>query len=88
MMAGLRHSNRLWLQGMGPQNWQDYVEYLLGEWVNGLVAKDGEGNTLATPHWTAVLDYELAMRKDACRRIQSSSMPMLKALKEVTRDPV
>jgi len=88
MMAGLRHSNRVWLQGMGPQNWQDYVEYLLGEWVNGLVAKDGEGNTLATPHWTAVLDYELAMRKDACRRIQSSSMSMLKALKEVTRDPV
>jgi hypothetical protein len=73
---------------MGPQNWQDYVEYLLGEWVYGLVAKDGEGNTLATPHWTAVLDYELAMRKDACRRIQSSSMSMLKAFKEVTRDPV
>ena len=88
MMAAYRHTNRAWLQDQTPQDWQQYLEYLLGEWVFGLVARDSSGHTLSTPAWSVVLDYELAIRKDMCRRIITTGCKLSVALVDSCRCPV
>ena len=62
--------------------------YLLGDWVWGMVARDGDGNTVATPSWKQVLAYELAIRKEAFRRVASKGTPLRVALQEAWLDPL
>lgn len=64
-----------------------YKDYLLGEYVYMLAAKDADGNTIATPPWTLVLSYELAVRRRAVKIVNSEGKPMPVALKAAWKDP-
>lgn len=86
--CAFRHTNRPWLAGLTPQLWLDYAEYLLGEHVHGLVAKDSHGRTLMTPAWTHVLAYDLAIRKECCRRVVAGEGTLEACLRAAWRDPV
>ena len=68
-LVALRHTNRQELQGDYDKIFEDYKNYLLGEYVHGLVAKDSEGNTVASPPWSLVLSYEHAVRKHAMKLV-------------------
>ena len=65
MMLGMRHTNRAELQGMTPQLFQSYLNYLLGNYVWMLLAKDPLGRTASCPSWLQILSYEFQIRKKA-----------------------
>jgi hypothetical protein len=88
MFAAVRHTNRAWLEGITPQLFNDYLDYLLGDYVWGLVAKDGAGRTLAAPGWHQLLDYEHAIRKEMCRKVAAGKGTLATCLREAWRDPV
>ena len=59
-MIALKHTNRAELQGDYVKTFEDLKDYLLGEHVYGLNAKDAEGQTVAAPPFRLVLAYERA----------------------------
>lgn len=67
-MVALRHTNRQELQGDYVRAFSDYKDFVLGEYVWGLNAKDEEGKTVSSPPWSLVLSYERAIRKELQRR--------------------
>eukprot|EP00438_Fugacium_kawagutii_P016064 Skav228712 [mRNA] locus=scaffold928:8883:10151:- [translate_table: standard] len=81
VLIALRRTNRAELQGSYDRVFEDYKSYLLGEWVYGLVARDTEGNTVASPPWSLVLSYEAAVRKQAVKQVNQDGAPFPVALK-------
>ena len=69
VFVGLKHTNRQHLQGLTPQLGHDYLGYLLGDFVFNLVAKDGWGRVVATPGFQQVLEYDMAIRRKACKEV-------------------
>ena len=49
--------------------------------MNGLVAKDVDGNSIASPPWSLVLAYDAAVRKQAVRYVNQDQMAFPVALK-------
>ena len=49
---------------------EDYKQYLLGDYVNGLTAKDADGNTIATP-----LEFGSGIREGRCESRQQTGEP-------------
>ena len=87
MMIALKHTNRAELQGDHAKVIEEYKDYLLGDYVYGLNAKDAEGNTIAAPPFRLVISYERAIRKEAVRRMNQEAEPWCIALKKAWRDP-
>ena len=86
VVVALRHTNRVELQGEYEKVFEDYKNYILGEFVYGLVAKDEEGHTIASPPWGLVLSYEHAVRKQAARLVNAEGRNWTVALKEAWKD--
>lgn len=86
-MIALKHTNRAELQGDYTKAFEEYKEYLLGEHVYGLNAKDADGLTIAAPPFRLVLAYEKAVRKEAMRRVNQEQTPFPRALKMGWKDP-
>lgn len=87
-MVALRHTNRPELQGDYIKVFEDYKDYLMGEHVYGLSAKDADGLTVAAPPFNLVLSYEKAVRKEAARRMNQEGVPFPVALRAAWRDPL
>ena len=86
-MVALRHTNRPELQGDYVRTFEDYKDYLLGEHVYGLNARDADGMTVAAPPFRLVLAYERAVRKDAAKRMNQDGVAFPAALKLAWKDP-
>lgn len=84
----LQHTNRPELQGIGPTLMHSYAQYLLGEHVWQLLAKDADGNPIASPAWGLVLKYEFAIRKKAYRSMQETGRTFAVCLREAWLDPL
>lgn len=80
-MVALRHTNRPELQGGYVKVFEDYKDYLLGEHVFGLYARDADGMTVAAPPFRLVLAYERAIRKEAAKRMNQEGTPFPEALR-------
>ena len=63
IMVGRRHTCHTELQGLSPQGVQTYLNYLSGDRVCDLAAKDANGDSVARPPWAQGLAYERAVRK-------------------------
>ena len=87
IMISLKHTNRKELQGEWDRTFEEYKDYLLGEYVYMLAAKDSDGNTISTPPWSLVIAYELAVRRKAVKLVNSEGHSMPVALKMAWRDP-
>jgi hypothetical protein len=87
MFLGLRHTNRSFLQNITPQLAPRYCEYLLGEHVWGLIAKDPNGYTISAPSWSLVLAYDAAIRKKAYRLMADGGGDFSTCLKTAWMDP-
>ena len=86
VMLSLKHTNRHELQGEWNSVVEEYKEYLLGDYVYGLSAKDSEGNTIASPPWNLVISYEKAIRKQATKLVNNEGKPWPVALKAAWKD--
>jgi hypothetical protein len=87
IFAGIQQTNRECLKGLHPQVFQDYLEYLLGENVYGLVARGGGIPTGSGPSWQVILNYEFEIRAKAYRLMQKGSK-FKEALVAAYEDPV
>jgi hypothetical protein len=87
MWLGLKHTYRSALQGLTPQDIEDYLSYLLGEHVWQLTGKAADGSTVLTPSWSQLLVYEMAIRKKAYNDMANGAT-LKDALKAAYRDPV
>ena len=86
VMISLKHSNRRELQGAWEETVEQYKDYLLGDYVYGLSAKDAEGQTFAAPPWKLVIAYEKAIRKQAVKITNTEGKPLTVALKTAWKD--
>ena len=89
MFISLKNSQCTYLKGLTPQLWVDYQNYLLGEHVSKLTAKDEHGQVIASavPRWGQVLQYEHAIRAAAMRRVARGETLDV-ALRAAMKDPV
>ena len=86
VMISLKHSNRRELQGAWEETVEQYKDYLLGDYVYGLSAKDAEGQTFAAPPWKLIIAYEKAIRKQAVKITNTEGKPLTVALKTAWKD--
>ena len=57
--------NKSWLHGLELSHWLKYIDFILGEKVNGLKVPVGGQSVPAKPPWTIVLTYEHRLRREA-----------------------
>ena len=88
MMMALQHTNRSEVQNFRPTFVHEYTKYLLGEHVWQMIAKDNDGNTVVTPHWGLIIQYEQAIRKKAFRDTQETGVPLVTTIKNAWLDPL
>ena len=58
------------LQNLTPHLWLEYLDYLLGDFVLRLYAKDEFGSTVGGPPWSLILSYEHEIRRAAIRETE------------------
>ena len=81
----LKYPNRPTLRDNNPNLWHKYSDYLLGEHVLALKAKNARGEIVATPSLELVLNYEYQVRKLMVRAMNEGK-PITEALEEAMRD--
>ena len=73
------------LQDLSPELFERYKEYLLGDYVHNLQARDSSDNVVHTPPWQLVLAYD---RKQAFHYMVLDSMSIAAAWEKAWTDPV
>ena len=81
MFMMLKYPNRPTLRDNNPNLWHKYSDYLLGEHVLALKAKNARGEIVATPSLELVLNYEYQVRKLMVRAMNEG-----KAINEALED--
>ena len=69
-----------------PTTFGHYADYLLGERVWKLTAKDNHGAEVSGPNWSMLLTYEYEIRAHAANLMAEEGTPFLKALREAWND--
>jgi hypothetical protein len=65
MFTSSHQTSRGSLAGITPQLFQQYLQYLLGEFVLGMINKGPAGNIIHSPAWHLLISYEYAVRAKA-----------------------
>ena len=70
VMLGAKFRNRAWFQGLVPNDYIKYVDWLLGEKVFGLQVPRAaaEGTRPLNPPWSILLRFEQQVRKEAYKQ--------------------
>jgi hypothetical protein len=82
-----QQTHRAYLRGLNPRLFQEYLDYLLGEFVFGMTGADSRGDAVAPPSWGLVISYEHAIRSKAVTLIRKGAT-FHDALKAAWEDPV
>ena len=85
--VALSQPNAPMIQGVTPQDWQEYLDYLLGPHCYGLSARNAYGEVMASPPWSLLLAYELEIRRKMLE-LMSDGTPMRAAMRSAWKDPV
>ena len=81
----LKFPNRQIFRNLGPNNFNKYADYLLGDHVMGLKAKNSKGETIAEPSLSLVLSYDYQVRKQMVR-LMNEGTAMDEALEAAMKD--
>lgn len=73
IFAKIRYPTRRELQDIGPGTFIRFVDYLLGEQVWGLEAKDEADRTVSKPSWKLLLSYQFQLLKAALRLVNDGA---------------
>ena len=71
--AKLKHPTRAWLMDATPDVIAEYCDYLLGDTVRGLKARNDKGEVVAAPSFQQILHYEYQVRKEQAKLIAKGS---------------
>ena len=83
-IVGYKHSSRLWLRTATPDVWLNYTDFLLSDQV-ALYNLDTDGCSIKAA-WKTVLEYDLGMRKLACRKITYDGLDFKTAIEFAMND--
>ena len=75
IMAQLKFPHKAVLQQLTPNNFNKLCDYLLGEQVMGLRAKDEEGAVISATSLDLVLSYEFQIRKQMVKLMNEGERP-------------
>lgn len=81
----LKFPNRQAFRNIGPNLFAKYADFLLGEHVLGLKAKNAKGEVMAEPSLSLVLSYEYQVRKQMVR-LMNAGTEMAEALDSAMKD--
>ena len=87
LFAQLKYPHKAVLAGLSPYSFQKFVDFILGEHVLGLEAKDEEGLVVSKPTFKSVLHYEHQVRKEMVR-LANEGVRLEEALETARRDTV
>jgi hypothetical protein len=87
MFAGYQQAHKAYLQGLTPQVFVEYVEYLLGDHVLKLASRGAGGAIVSSPSWSLLLSYEHAIRKKMVQLV-NKGQTIKDSLKLAMEDPV
>jgi hypothetical protein len=87
MFVASHQTSRAYLKGITPQLFQEYTAYLLGEFVLGMLVRDGRGNSIDSPAWHLLIAYEQAVRSKAVQLMRKGAT-FCDSLKQAWEDPV
>ena len=87
MFVSTKHKNRPWLADITVEDYRVHSDYILGQYVNGLVSKNSQGQMVAKVTWQGTLDYDHEVRKKAYELVRSGlEVTVAAALKKAGRD--
>ena len=85
----LKHSSKAYLEGLGPEIWQEYVEWLLGEEVYQNGARNEKDEVIYRPSWATLLTYDFQVRRKALRDVNAGRIASIaEALRKARGDEV
>jgi hypothetical protein len=87
LFISFHQTNRSSLVGLSPQLFQQYLAYLLGEHVHGLLLRDGRGTEIQAPAWHLLITYEFSVRKKATDLMRRGT-PFAHALRQAWECPM
>ena len=86
IFAAIGQPHRAYLHGIAPQVFNEYLDYLLGEYVWGLHSSTVSGAPGFGPPWQLVLAYEGGFRRKARKLIMKGDR-FVEALRKAWEDP-
>ena len=87
LMVASKMRNKVYLRGLERRQFEQYVEYLLGERCYNMKVPTPTGEKAALqPPWHILLDYEYEMRSQAFKNARKEGTPLGTALINATRD--
>ena len=87
VMCFLRYPQKPFLKDASISQWLRYADYILGEHVHQLTAKDSQGHDMSTPPWELVLAYDYQIRRGMVRLI-NEGLSIATALDHAMKDAV
>ena len=81
-----KFKSKAWLQDLRLSDFNKFVEYILGERVNGIKISISGTQQPLRPPWSIVLDYEFKLRKEAFKHVIRGKGTLKEALEEVVKD--
>ena len=87
IFTGFQQVHKRYLQGLSPQVFLEYIEYLLGDHVWKLAAQGSGGAVVSSPSWSLLLSYEHAIRKKMVWYIKKGAT-LTEGIKQAMEDPV
>ncbi len=84
IMLGAKFRNRAWFQGLVPNDYSKFIDWLLGEKVFGLQVPKAvaEGTRPLNPPWSILLRFEHQVRKEAYKQAIRQNRPIHLTLPE------
>ena len=87
LFAQIKYPHKAVLAGLTTHSFQKFVDYILGEHIMGLQAKDEEGLVVSKPTFKSVLHYEHQVRKEMVR-LGNEGIRLHEALERARTDTV
>jgi hypothetical protein len=85
VMASFKYPQKHALQNLWPELFMTYVDFLLGDQVMGLRAKNEDGSIASSPSFALVLSYDHQIRKETMK-LMNDGMGMPAALEKARKD--
>ena len=87
-LARLEQPHNNVIAHLSRDDWQDHLDFVLGDKVLGKAAKTADGSFTFKAPWELVLEYEYQLRKNACYLVNTSDpqLSMAAALQKARAD--
>ena len=85
LMAQIKYPQKALLKGLRRRDFQEYVNYLMGDSVLGLQARDQHGQVVSAPSFELALSYDFQLRRLAVR-LANEGATFAQALRQARDD--